>query len=85
MELEDLFKDRSQEGISAFAFNTGRLFETIINVNSNNAVEDKKNLQALILSFRQKLADESKMLKQGNSLRRLLLKEFDEHFKIEKV
>lgn len=75
MELEDLFKDRSQEQISAFAFSTGKMIEEAIRVSSNNATEDKKKLEGLILTFRVKLSKEQ--------IFEPLLAEFDRHFGIE--
>lgn len=55
MELEDLFKNRSDEEISAFAFNMGRMVELSINQKTREINTENKTLKALILSYRQEL------------------------------
>ena len=77
MELEELFKDRSEEAISAFAFNIGRTLETAIRVRSNNIEDENKYLKASILTFREKFRI------ANNSFSKLIIQEIDKHFNIE--
>jgi len=77
MNLEELFKDRSKEEISAFAFSTAKMFEEAIRVASNNAVREKKELEAKILAFRQLLTSDDFSYEK-------VLQEFDRHFNIQK-
>lgn len=59
------------EDISAFAFNTGKMIERFINKTNNNLEKDYKQLQALVLDFRNKIKDEE------------FVKQFDKHFNIQ--
>ena len=68
------------EDISAFAFNTGKMIERFINKTNNNLEEDYKQLQALVLDFRNKIkCDWIEMPYRYNEE---FLKQYDEHFTI---
>jgi hypothetical protein len=62
------------EDISAFAFNTGKMIERFINKTNNNLEKDYKQLQALVLDFRNILNKED----YADVIIR-----YDEHFNIQ--
>ena len=59
MDIEELFKDKSNEQISAFAFNIGRTLETAIRVKTNDIEAENRFLKSQILSFRSKFDNSS--------------------------
>lgn len=74
MELEELFKDRSSEEISAFAFNIGKMIEAIVKDRMVEIQERNTFLEARIVEFR-------KDIKAYYDLPELLLY-YDIHFNI---
>ena len=59
------------DNISAFAYNTGKLIEELIDTETNNLREENNKLTALILTFRQSFTDTYPELE-----------DYDEHFGI---
>lgn len=58
MKVEELFQDGIEdEQISAFAFNTGRLIEHIVNTMNDNLKEENDTMRGRIMSFRLKIWD----------------------------
>lgn len=76
MEIEDLFKDRSNENISAFAFNIGRMIEDTIHGKVGEISQENLSLKAKIFTFRSRLAHLT--IPNGD----VILKEFENHFGI---
>lgn len=62
MDIQELFKDKSDEELSAFAYNTGRMIDEAIKVKSNEAINKLKELQSKVLEFRQKFYINSTMI-----------------------
>lgn len=75
MDLEEFFKDRSDEEISAFAHNIGRSMDVIIKAKIGDVETTNKVLQARILEFREELVERDKSL----------LPLYDKHFGITKT
>lgn len=78
--LQELFKENPEEAISAFAFNTGRLIEHIIETTTKNLFEKNKDLEAKILNFREKLLKDMPFL--SDSTGDLIIQEYDRIFDI---
>jgi len=65
--------------ISAFAFDTGRLIEKIIDERTNNLFDQKQELEALILGFYNKLS--TNIISDQLSIEDIILL-YKEYFKI---
>lgn len=81
MELEELFKNRSEEAISAFAYNTGRLMEHIVDSRIGSIKEENEVLRAKILEYRNKLA----MDINDKTVDDILVEEYEIFFGIQKL
>ena len=79
MKLKKLFKDKSDEQISAFAFNLGRVIENTIKGKIGDTMDENMMLKAQILEFRQKI------LLNGGMSDFSILKKYDEHFQIKQL
>lgn len=77
MNLEELFKDRSKEEISAFAFSTGKMIEETIKVQSEGAKRDMQELLAKVLAFHVNLKVYYKEFTAAQ-----ILELYDKHFEI---
>lgn len=73
-----MYSEKNKEAISAFAFNTAKGIEDFLVQSTDNLEAKNMNLEALILSFRQRVLDAD----LGVSNKSMVLALIDEHFNI---
>lgn len=78
--IEELFKDKSKEEISAFAFNVGRLLEIAVDNEIYKLKNENAFMKGQILQFRNKLSKGQPTILNTN-----LLYEYDLHFRIQNI
>lgn len=83
LQIAGILAIEEDDPIGAFAYNFGRIAESMINVRTDNLEDRNKKLELLILSFRVKYSDlliEATDLPSSITMEKMV--EFDKHFGI---